>query len=284
MPATNGVSISIATYLLIGPMLLLAFTLALSFGGFAILAADRGTPVAWSAKVVSVYVREALARCLIILMSPLGWTNPGPSLWSVGASTEVKRTPVLLLPGYGTNRSCLAPLCLFLANRGWTWLWAVNLGRRDRSLSDHAAEIGKQVDQLRRRTGAAKIDIVAFSMGGLVAAWYLRHLDGDQHIRRLVTIGTPWRGTRLAVFARSASAREMIYGAHVLDALAPPPAPTICIWSPDDPVVVPTSSGVAEQGAQSVRIDAAGHIDMLVSARVYRAVQAALSHPISEHA
>ena len=256
-------------------------TLVVSFGGFAILAADRGTPVSLSARVLSVYVREALARCLIILISPLGWTNPEPSMWHVGAE-NTRRTPVLLLPGFRTNRSCLAPLSLFLANRGWTWLWAINLSGRDRSLAEQAGDLAVQVEKLRRRTGSAKIDIVAFSMGGLVAAWYLRHLDGADGVRRLVTIGTPWQGTRLAVFSRAASARDILYGAHLLDALSPPPTPTICIWSPDDPMVVPSSSGVAEQGAQSVRIEAAGHIDMLVSARVYRAVQAALSHPISE--
>jgi len=262
-------------------MVALLLALASSFGGFAILAADRGKPVTLSARVLSVYVREALARCFFVVVSPLGWTNPGPAP-RLGAG-EARRTPVLLLPGYATNRSCLAPLCLFLANRGWTWLWPINLGRRDLSLAQHAAALAEQVDVLRRRTGSTKIDIVAFSRGGLVAAWYLRHLDGSEAVRRLVTIGTPWRGTRLAVFAKAPVAREMLYEAHVLDALSPPPAPTLCIWSPDDPFVVPSSSGVADQGAQSVRIEAAGHLDMLVSARVYRAVQAALSHPISEH-
>jgi pimeloyl-ACP methyl ester carboxylesterase len=270
-------------YLLLLPLLALAMSLAISFGGFAILAADRGRPVVWGRRVLSVYVREALARCLVIAASPLGWTNPGPKARRM-ASNERQRTPVLLLPGYATNRSCLAPLCLFLANRGWSWLWPINLGRRDQSLAVHAADLADRVDVLCRRTGAAKIDIVAFSMGGLVAAWYLRHLGGSDKVRRLVTIGTPWRGTRVAVFAKDTLARDLLYEAHVLDALSPPPAPTICIWSPDDPVVVPSASGVADQGAQSVRIDAAGHVDMLLSARVYRAVQAALSHPISEPA
>ncbi len=263
-------------------MLLLGVCLAFSFGGFAILAADRGTPVTWSARVVSLYVREALARSLIILVSPLGWSNPTPSPRE--GVEELRRTPVILLPGYSTNRSALAPLSLFLANRGWRWIWAVNLGRRDRSLAEHATELGKQIEHLQHRTGAQKVDIVAFSMGGLVAAWFVRHLEGKDAVRRLVTIGTPWKGTRLAVFASAESASEMIYGTHVLDALSPPPVPTICIWSPDDPVVVPSSSAVPEEGAQSVQIDGAGHLDMLISARVYRAVQAALSHPISEHA
>jgi pimeloyl-ACP methyl ester carboxylesterase len=270
-------------YLLLLPVLALTLSLAISFGGFAILAADRGIPVVWSGRVFSVYVREALARCLVVAASPLGWTNPGPKPRHLDAGDR-RRTPVLLLPGYATNRSCLAPLCLFLANRGWSWLWPINLGRRDKSLAAHAALLSDQVDVLCRRTGAPKIDIVAFSMGGLVAAWYLRHLNGSDKVRRLVTIGTPWRGTRVAVFAKAAVARDLLYEAHVLDDLSPPPAPTICIWSPDDPVVVPSTSGVADQGAQSVRIDAAGHLDMLLSARVYRAVQAALSHPISEPA
>jgi len=262
-------------------MLGLGIALASAFGGFAILAADRGTPVTIDRQVISVYVREALARCLIVSLSPLGWTNPPPRL-RLGEPGEVRRTPVLLVPGYATNRSCLAPLCLFLSRRGWSWLWPVNLGRRDRGLASLASELAEKVEALQQRTGSPKVDIVAFSMGGLIAAWYVRHHSGADRVRRLVTIGTPWSGTRLAVFAKPPAARELLYGAHVLEALTPPAVPTICIWSPDDPVVVPSSSGVADQGAQSVRIEAAGHLDMLISARVYRAVQAALSHPISE--
>ena len=41
----------------------------------------------------------------------------------------------------------------------------------------------------------AKLVFVCHSMGGLVTRWYLSQLDGLQHTRRMVTFGTPFRGS-----------------------------------------------------------------------------------------
>jgi hypothetical protein len=51
------------------------------------------------------------------------------------------------------------------------------------------------------------------------------------------------------------------------------------VFSPDDPVVVPASSAIPPHGGQAVRVEECGHVEMLVSARVFRAVQAALDLP-----
>jgi pimeloyl-ACP methyl ester carboxylesterase len=40
-----------------------------------------------------------------------------------------------------------------------------------------------------------RVDVVAHSMGGLVARWYVEHGGGAAHVDRLVTCGTPHRGS-----------------------------------------------------------------------------------------
>ena len=234
-------------------------------------------------KLLSIFGREALGRVLIIGISPMGWFSSSPKKWGEALPEQAPRVPVLLVPGYGTNWSALWFLCQFLGHRGWTWLWPANHAGRAHSLSAQGEHLGRQIAELKRKTGSPRVDIVGFSMGGLIAAWYLRHQDGAEHVRRLVTVGTPWHGTKLAVFARKKSGQDLIYGSHILDGLAPPPVPTICIWSPDDPVVIPASSA-APEGVPEVCIEGAGHLDMMLSARVFRAVQAALSHPLSGNA
>ncbi len=97
------------------------------------------------------------------------------------------------------------------------------------------------------------------------------------------TLGTPWEGTRLAVFFRGPHALECLYGAHHLDGLAPPAVQTFSIWGEDDPFVVPATSALPE-GVEGVRLQAAGNMDLLVSARAFRAVEAALEHPGIESA
>ena len=41
----------------------------------------------------------------------------------------------------------------------------------------------------------AKVILIAHSMGGLVARYYLEHLGGAQHCKALITLGTPYRGS-----------------------------------------------------------------------------------------
>jgi pimeloyl-ACP methyl ester carboxylesterase len=43
------------------------------------------------------------------------------------------------------------------------------------------------------------VDVVAHSMGGLVALDYLKRLEGHRRIRRLILLGTPTQGTWSAV-------------------------------------------------------------------------------------
>lgn len=239
--------------------------------------ADRGERAQLDGKLLAVLSREALARAAAIAVRPLGWGDPEPTSTGVAVG---RRQPVILLPGLDGNRAHLLLLRLFLTRRGWSWVWPVNRADRFGVLSAEADALVPRIETLLRRSGADQVDIVAFSTGGLVVAWALRHHPELQtRIRRLVTIATPWQGTKTAVFGRTPGHQEIAWGSHVLDGLCPPPVPTVCIWSPDDPGVVPAESALPRHGVESVRIDAAGHVEMLASSRVFRAVQAALDTP-----
>ena len=65
--------------------------------------------------------------------------------------------------------------------------------RRHRS-KRFAEQLAAKIDAIRAATGAAKVMLVAHSMGGLVARAYLRRY-GAAHVRCLVTIGTPHHGS-----------------------------------------------------------------------------------------
>jgi pimeloyl-ACP methyl ester carboxylesterase len=45
----------------------------------------------------------------------------------------------------------------------------------------------------------AKIVFICHSMGGLVARWYIEKRGGADQTRKLITLGTPWRGATMAV-------------------------------------------------------------------------------------
>ena len=254
-----------------------AWALLVASVGIAVQATDRNEALVIDARLVGLAAREAGARMVLAALGLVAFGRSRPAAAPVVAGRLVVRTPpVLLVPGATWNRASLWPLRTFLVQRGFPWVWAIDRGGRDRTLATEAAELARAVDELARTAGTEKVDLVAFSTGGLVAAWYLRH-HGSDRVRRLITLGTPWKGTRMAVFGRGPGVDEIRYGSHALDGLWPPPVPTTCVHSPDDPVVVPASSAAPDHGGVLVAVESAGHVDMLVSARVYRAVQIALT-------
>ena len=262
--------------------LLIMGSMAVSFGGFLVLTADRGSPARFGVPELATYVRDGMARFVFIMLHPLRMRMGGPRAMGPAPHDGFNtRLPVLIVPTIGYNRSTLVFLRSFLVRRGWTHIWDINHQAGRLTLADHAEDLDKRVQELCRFCSSDRVDIVAHGLGGLIVAWYLRHRDGAARVRRLVTLGTPWQGSRMSVFLRGPHGRETLPSAHQLDSLTPSPVPTLSIWSPDDPFVIPSESALPE-GVESVRLEAAGHLELLMSARAFRAVQAALEHPLRE--
>lgn len=64
--------------------------------------------------------------------------------------------------------------------------------RKDITLT--ASILDAKINQIKSQTGTAKVDIVAHSMGGLVARNYISDSIRAQKIRKLITLGTPHLG------------------------------------------------------------------------------------------
>lgn len=59
-----------------------------------------------------------------------------------------------------------------------------------------AGGLGEEIEALCARTGAAEVDVVGHSLGGL-AGRYLVEIGDGRRVRRLVTLGAPWYSRRL---------------------------------------------------------------------------------------
>lgn len=65
-----------------------------------------------------------------------------------------------------------------------------------------ATIVDPALDRWRSQGGQyqdAKMVFICHSMGGLVAGWYLYQCGGAERTRKLITLGTPWRGTGVAL-------------------------------------------------------------------------------------
>ncbi|NML61730.1 alpha/beta fold hydrolase [Massilia sp. RP-1-19] len=115
--------------------------------------------------------------------------------------------PVLLVHGYGCNSGYWIHLLPLLD--------AARISHACRDLEPLGGDIdgyvpalARAVEDLCQASGAARVTILAHSMGGLAARAYLRQ-HGAGRVARIITLGTPHHGTSLASLGLGANARQM---------------------------------------------------------------------------
>lgn len=197
---------------------------------------------------------------------------------------EVPRSiPVLLVHGIFDTGLAMQGLCRSLRRFGWTGVHTMDLIPNDASvpLEDLAQELLLRVEDICQAGEADRLDLVAFSMGGLVARYYVKFLGGRERVDRLVTISSPHHGTQMAHLSPGPGAREMRPGSEFLKTLnageeAPGSVHYTSIWTPLDLMIIPPESSRLE-GARNVELWNPAHPAMLWDRRVYRLVREALT-------
>lgn len=140
----------------------------------------------------------ACVGCAFAQDVPEGANDPGcrPSL--------ERPHPVVLVHGTSSNMahnwSVLAPMlrregyCVYALNYGAT----ANSGGRMYGLApiaQSARELGRFVERVLANSGAARVDIVGHSQGGVMPRHYLRFLGGAAKVRKLIGIAPVNHGT-----------------------------------------------------------------------------------------
>lgn len=140
---------------------------------------------------------------------PYELANPGGSLpggdnWSC-TPTAAHPNPVVLLHGTAggaqTNWGAYVPL---LANEGYC-VYALTYGSLDvpwplsamggmRPIPESAAQVSAFVDRVLAATGAARVDFVSHSQGGIVGQYMIKRLGGAAKVDKFVSIAGPWVG------------------------------------------------------------------------------------------
>jgi triacylglycerol lipase len=125
--------------------------------------------------------------------------------WTEVQRLEPGRPTVILVSGFGATRRNLAVIRRRFVRDGFNVLviamdWS-NLSDGLRGFYRMAEMLASTVIALRKRADlrGQPIYLVAHSAGGLVARYYVQRLGGFHYCQALVTLGTPHRGTWLAL-------------------------------------------------------------------------------------
>ncbi len=204
-----------------------------------------------------------LAGLVVALVSVLA--GRGTARQSVRAVPQDQPGPVLLVPGYGGSTSGLAVLAGRLRQLGKD-VEVVSLpDNAEGDLAAQARALAAAAAAARLRTGAASVDVVGYSAGGVVARLWLSQ-DRDAAVRRVITLGSPQHGTELASLGAlftgqcPLACRQLDPGSDLLARLnagsgseVPRGVAFISLWTSRDEVVIPPESAVLA-GALNIRI------------------------------
>jgi pimeloyl-ACP methyl ester carboxylesterase len=220
------------------------------------------------ANTVGLFLFECASFYAILVTGPLGF------FWPFPAPPKSSRPPLLLVHGYFLTRASLLVLAWRLRSEGFPVVIAANYKTVRGEIHETARRLGREIDTALAASGHDRVHVVAHGLGGLVARTYLRDRGADARIHRLVTLGTPHQGTKVAVFAFDPLARELRPGSRLLSELArEDPVPSLTevtsIFSPFDALVLPPRNAYYH-GAGNVEVNGIGHHALLFSPKVFR--------------
>jgi Palmitoyl protein thioesterase len=198
-------------------------------------------------------------------------------------------TPVLLVHGMVDNRSIFTLLRRSLRRCGFGQVRTVNYSVFTSDVRTAAADLGRAVEQVCAETGYERVHVVAHSLGGVVARYYVQRQGGDARVHTLVTLGAPHGGTMAAqVVARVLPlrlCRQLRPDSDLIGELAEP-APGcrtrfLAVWSDLDQLIYPKANARIEHpdlAADNVLVPGLGHMSLPAAAQVARTVSRALAH------
>lgn len=193
------------------------------------------------------------------------------------------RNPVLLIHGIWDTTAIFSYMTTALSQQGWL-VYSLNLLPNDgraglNCLADQLASFIEQTFDPEQ-----PLDIVGYSMGGLVSRYYIQRLGGYQRVQRFITISSPHHGTLAAYSLPLPGYVQMRPGSLFLrdlnqDLSALEQLNFTSIWTPLDAIIVPASSSQMPIGDE-VKLNIWFHRQMVSHPLSLQAIVIALAAPL----
>lgn len=196
------------------------------------------------------------------------------------AGAQAAADPIVFVHGWNSSASAWNTMMDRFAAAGYprSRMSAITYNS-NQSNATIAGQVRSAVDSLQASTGAARVDVVTHSMGGLSSRYYLKNLGGTAKVDDWVSLGGPNHGTNwaYACWVFSAGCRDMIAGSSFLTALnsgdeTPGTTNYGTFWSNCDEIINPDTS-VQLSGATNVLVGCLGHSALRTDAGVFDRVR-----------
>jgi triacylglycerol lipase len=193
------------------------------------------------------------------------------------------RNPVLLVHGITDTTVVFRQMVGYLSGRGWS-VYSFNMipNNGDRPLDNLAAQVADYV--AKNFDPKQPLDVIGFSMGGIVSRYYIQRLGGIERVQRFISISAPNNGTLAGYLSYRPGCVQMRPDSEFLRDLNRDCAMLgrlnfTVLWTPYDLIIVPANSSQMPVGKEVI-VPVRLHSWMLADERCLKAVAAALSEPI----
>jgi triacylglycerol lipase len=185
--------------------------------------------------------------------------------------------PILFVHGFTGSSSAFNTMAARFQADGFHQLYGINYNSFQSNVTI-ASQIRNAVDSIKAQTGAAKVDIIAHSMGSLNTRYYLKNLGGQSSVDDWVSLGGPNHGTVWAWgCAFLTPCLQMTPGSSFLNALnsgdeTPGAVSYGTWWSACDEIITPDES-VILSGASNTQTSCISHSGLLSDFTVYTQIR-----------
>jgi triacylglycerol lipase len=198
-------------------------------------------------------------------------------------SSSTSRNPVLLVHGIDDTAVLFNHMTAYLQQRSWV-IHSLDLIPNNGSvgLDRLAHQVANYIEQ--NFAPDQPVDLIGFSMGGIVSRYYVQRLGGIDRVQRFITISSPHNGTWTAYFRPNLGGNQMQRNSAFLhdlnqDVAALAQINFTSIWTPMDLMILPAVSSRLPVGREVI-LSVPSHPQMVTDARCLKAVADALAEPL----
>ncbi|MEO6860335.1 MAG: alpha/beta fold hydrolase [Microcoleus sp.] len=199
-------------------------------------------------------------------------------------NSSLDRNPVILIHGIWDTKAIFSKMSARLTELGWC-VYSLNLTPNDGSLG--LDSLAKQLADYISETFDPEqaIDIVGYSMGGIVSRYYVQRLGGINRVQRFITISSPHKGTLTAYSLPLPGYLDMRPDSGLLrdlnqDVIMLKRINFTSMWTPFDIMIVPSSSSQMPVG-KHIKLNVMLHRQMVTEPQSINALVEELKAPIT---
>lgn len=188
----------------------------------------------------------------------------------------------ILVPGFSDDEGILRGLERYLQEAGLA-AYAISPQPSDGTVEIEmlAQRLAATIEQ--RFTADTMLNLVGFSMGGLICRSYLQQYGGAARAERLITVATPHQGTWTSYIYNRPACIQMRPGSQFLadlnqDLSALQQLNVTSIWTPFDLTILPATSSYLPLG-EMIQVWSPFHYTLLLDPRILQMITSRLREP-----